>query len=258
MIFYHCYDYYSWPLSLLSWCFISILEAWSHLQLHSVLYCVSWWRHQMEIFSALLALCAGNSPVPVNSPHKGQWRGALMFSLICAWINDWINSREAGDLRRHRGHYDANVMFTVNVMQSAHHLALFCWVWYHQPFFVIWSEPFTHTLLPKIPPVRARYGVPFVGQDSDWYSTSVPAIIYAISYYIRPRYNDTRLCKIAGSGVSPSMTITVACPTVILSYHTTGCKVLGPIYETYSVTPLLSSENTIYIYIYIYISLWVH
>ena len=47
----------------------------------------SWWRHQMETFSALLAICAGNSPVPVNSPHKVQWRGALMFSLICAWIN---------------------------------------------------------------------------------------------------------------------------------------------------------------------------
>ena len=28
---------------------------------------------------------------PVNSPHKGQWRGALMFSLICVWINSWIN-----------------------------------------------------------------------------------------------------------------------------------------------------------------------
>ena len=41
----------------------------------------TWWRHQMEIFSALLALCAGNSPVPVNSPHKGQWRGALVLSL---------------------------------------------------------------------------------------------------------------------------------------------------------------------------------
>ena len=54
----------------------------------------------MGTFSALLALCAGNSPVPVNSPHKGQSRGALMFSLIYAWINDWINNREAGDLRR--------------------------------------------------------------------------------------------------------------------------------------------------------------
>ena len=64
----------------------------------------------MEAFSALLALCAGNSPVSMNSPHKGQWRGALMFSLICAWIYNWVNNREAGDLRRHRGHYDVIVM----------------------------------------------------------------------------------------------------------------------------------------------------
>ena len=70
----------------------------------------SWWRHQMETFSALLAFCAGNSPTPVNSPHKGQWRGALMFTLICARINGWVNNREAGDLRRYRTHYDVIVM----------------------------------------------------------------------------------------------------------------------------------------------------
>ena len=69
-----------------------------------------WWRHQMETFSALLAVCVGNSPVPVNFQHKGQWRGALMFSFICVWINDWVNNREAGDLRRHRDHYDVIVM----------------------------------------------------------------------------------------------------------------------------------------------------
>ena len=39
----------------------------------------------------------GNYQSPVNSPHKGQWRGALMFSLICAWINGWVNHHEAGD-----------------------------------------------------------------------------------------------------------------------------------------------------------------
>ena len=38
---------------------------------------------------------------PVNSPHKGQWRGALMFSLIGDRINGWVNNREAGDLKRH-------------------------------------------------------------------------------------------------------------------------------------------------------------
>ena len=48
---------------------------------------------------------------PVNSPHKGQWRGALMFPLICARINGWANNLEAGDLRRHRAHYDVSVMY---------------------------------------------------------------------------------------------------------------------------------------------------
>ena len=47
---------------------------------------------------------------PVNFPHKGQLRGALMLSLICAWINGYVNSREAGDLRRYRAHYDVTVM----------------------------------------------------------------------------------------------------------------------------------------------------
>ena len=37
----------------------------------------------------------------------------LMFSLIYAWINGWVNNREAGDLRRHRAHYDVTVMMTV-------------------------------------------------------------------------------------------------------------------------------------------------
>ena len=46
----------------------------------------------------------------VNSPQKGQWRGALMFTLISAWINGGVNNREAGDLRRHRAHYDVTVM----------------------------------------------------------------------------------------------------------------------------------------------------
>ena len=65
----------------------------------------------METFSALLALCIrGIHRWPVNSLHKGQWRRALIFSLICAWINDWVNNREAGDLRRHRAHYDFTAM----------------------------------------------------------------------------------------------------------------------------------------------------
>ena len=80
-------------------------------EIHTSLLIVSngktWWRHQMETFSALLAICAGNS----NSPYKGQWRGALMFSLICAWISGWINNCEASDFRYYRTHYDVNVMW---------------------------------------------------------------------------------------------------------------------------------------------------
>ena len=63
---------------------------------------IPWWRHQMETFSALLTICAGNVP---------GWRGALMFSLICFWITGWVNTREAGDLRRYRAHYDVTVMW---------------------------------------------------------------------------------------------------------------------------------------------------
>ena len=46
----------------------------------------------------------------VSSPYKGQWRRALIFSLICAWINGWVNNSEAVDLRHHRLHYDITVM----------------------------------------------------------------------------------------------------------------------------------------------------
>ena len=63
-----------------------------------------------NIFRVTGHLC-GDSPVPVNSPHKGQWRGAFMFYLTCVWINGWVNNREADDLRRHCGHCDVNVMF---------------------------------------------------------------------------------------------------------------------------------------------------
>ena len=54
---------------------------------------------------------------PVNSPRKGQWRGALMFSLFCARINGWVNNREAGDLRRHPTHCDVIVMLFVSYIE---------------------------------------------------------------------------------------------------------------------------------------------
>ena len=69
----------------------------------------------MKTFSALLAICAGNSPISGLSPQKGQWRRALMFSLICARINNWVKNREAGDLRCRRAHYDDSVMSIIAI-----------------------------------------------------------------------------------------------------------------------------------------------
>ena len=69
-----------------------------------------WWHRQMETFSALLALCEGKPHVTGEFSRKGQWRGALIFSLIFAWTNGWVNNRDAGDLRRHRAHYDTPVI----------------------------------------------------------------------------------------------------------------------------------------------------
>ena len=63
-----------------------------------------------NIFRVTGHLCGKFTAIPVNS-HKGQRRGALMFSLICVWINDWVNNREAGDLRCYCAHYDVIVTY---------------------------------------------------------------------------------------------------------------------------------------------------
>ena len=60
---------------------------------------------------------------PVDSPHKGQWSGAVMFSLICTWTHGWANNREAGDLRRHCDHYDATVTRGVRSLVAADTMA---------------------------------------------------------------------------------------------------------------------------------------
>ena len=70
---------------------------------------------------------------PVNFPHKGQWLGPLMFSLICPLNNSWANNGDAGDLRHHRAHYALIMVFVmyrgdfrcrraVESLSSRHHL----------------------------------------------------------------------------------------------------------------------------------------
>ena len=64
------------------------------------------WKH----FPRYWSFVRGFHRSPVISPHEGQGRRALIFSLICAWLNGRVNNGETGDLRRH-AHYDVTVMF---------------------------------------------------------------------------------------------------------------------------------------------------
>ena len=86
-----------------------------HIYLKKTFLRCHWWRHDDVIkwrhFPRYWPFVRGIHRSPVNSPHKGQWRGALMFSLICARINRWTNNRKAGDLRRCRSHCDVIVMY---------------------------------------------------------------------------------------------------------------------------------------------------
>ena len=74
----------------------------------------------METFPALLAICAGNSP-------------ALIFSLICTWINGWVNNGDAGDLRRHRAHYDVIVIW----MEMSFKNKIYICLWLLYPLSII-------------------------------------------------------------------------------------------------------------------------
>ena len=75
----------------------------NHLTIHDDV--IKW-----KLFPRYWPFVRGIHRSPVNSQHKGQWRGALMSSSICVWINGWVNNRQAGDLRRYRAHYDVIVM----------------------------------------------------------------------------------------------------------------------------------------------------
>ena len=87
----------------ISWCQIDMKAFINHhaksnkRALSRGSYCTaSRWRHQIESYSALLALSEGNSPVTgelVNSLHKGQWRGALMIFYLR--LNKW-SSKPSG------------------------------------------------------------------------------------------------------------------------------------------------------------------
>ena len=67
-----------------------------------------------------VAFVRGNHRSPVDPHHKGQWCGALMLSLICAWTNGWANNRDVGNLRRHHAHYDVSLMYLALSMEASY------------------------------------------------------------------------------------------------------------------------------------------
>ena len=90
--------------------------------LTNTLYDCTRWRHQMETFSALLAICAGSSPVTGEFPAQRPLTRNFDVSFFCAGISGLVNNREAGDLRRHRAHYDVIVKRLYNWNCSSYKL----------------------------------------------------------------------------------------------------------------------------------------
>ena len=79
------------------------------------------WKH----FPRYWTFARGIHRSPADSPHEGQSRGAMMFSLKYAWANGWTNNQNAGDLRRHGTHCDVTVMAVASMdfwYSFKHHL----------------------------------------------------------------------------------------------------------------------------------------
>ena len=83
---------------------------------HCVCWWLLWWYLSLwqKNFPCYWPFVRGIHQSLMNSPHRGQLHGTLMFSLICAWTNGWVNNRDFGDLRCHRSHYDFAVMSHCN------------------------------------------------------------------------------------------------------------------------------------------------
>ena len=100
-----------------------------------------------NIFPRYWPFVRGIHRSPMNSPHQGQWRGALMFSLTCVWINGWVNNREAGDLRRYRANYDVIVLHITDYCC----LKLYNWKKFNSFMIIGFGSPVTTVQYHKMP-----------------------------------------------------------------------------------------------------------
>ena len=109
-----CIEHYAW--SIYAWTFVCIPGCT----------CAHAHNDVIKHFPPYWPFARGFHWSPVNSTHKGQWRGALTFSLICAWTNSWANNGDVGDLRRHCAHYDIIVMSQRGRTNTLGRLSVFC------------------------------------------------------------------------------------------------------------------------------------
>ena len=111
-----------------------------------------------------------------------------MFSLICAWINAWVNNRDAGDLTRNRAHYDVTVMIT-----CIYEFILMCW---RNSEMTVVHIKFELSIIQYLPYARA----------SKWYNPSSSKIQYN-AWYILFLYNAAH-----------NSPITISASTIYLHY----------------------------------------
>ena len=132
------------------------------------------WLHddviEWEHFPRYWPFVRGIHQSVVNSPHKGQWCGASMFSLICAWINGWVNNHEAGDLRRHRAHYDVTVMLIKH------------YNWACDEVFIIHTSPIIYRINTRDDLLLTRVNISFNSH-----------VIYYVTNYMFVSYWDSNL-----------------------------------------------------------------
>ena len=90
----------------------------------------TWWCHQMETFSALLALCVGISPATGEFPTQRPVTSVDVFFDL--QLDQYLRLQwRPGYLRRHRAHYDATVMivFYVVLWNVCSQCLITTWVW---------------------------------------------------------------------------------------------------------------------------------
>ena len=123
-----------------------------------------------NIFRVTGPLCGefpGHRLIPLTKARNAE------LSFICAWINDSINNREAGDLRRHRAHYDVTVMIKCVLNVCLYILMLQTT---EEVEFVMQIEGMSYAALGWRPAGKPRQasGWPFSKMASDWLAAVPP------------------------------------------------------------------------------------